>query len=220
MERGSGPAPYPSSLYTDHCHCTLTIVTVSGQSLLHCAHCLGILMCRRAVSVASRHARLHRPGGDRQELRLRGGRVERGGDSVLYPLSLFTAHRHCVRFSCTLPLASVFRWAGERCRLRAGTPNYIAPEVISKNYAFEADVWSVGVILYVLLCGLPPFWGDTTEDVFKSVLTQEVDFETDPWPVVSVAAKDLVRKMLTRDYKKRITPAEILCECPFLLTEE
>ncbi|CAI5467623.1 unnamed protein product [Closterium sp. Yama58-4] len=99
---------------------------------------------------------------------------------------------------------------GERCKLRAGTPNYIAPEVIAKNYGAEADVWSAGVILYVLLCGLPPFWGDTTEDVFKSILWQELDFETEPWPVVSTAAKDLVRRMLTRKYDRRITVSEIL----------
>ncbi|CAI5991206.1 unnamed protein product [Closterium sp. NIES-65] len=100
--------------------------------------------------------------------------------------------------------------SGERCKLRAGTPNYIAPEVIAKNYGAEADVWSAGVILYVLLCGLPPFWGDTTEDVFKSILWQELDFETEPWPVVSTAAKDLVRRMLCRKYERRITVAEIL----------
>ncbi|CAI7879655.1 unnamed protein product [Closterium sp. NIES-53] len=99
---------------------------------------------------------------------------------------------------------------GERCKLRAGTPNYIAPEVIAKNYGAEADVWSAGVILYVLLCGLPPFWGDTTEDVFKSILWQELDFETEPWPVVSTAAKDLVRRMLTRKFDRRITVSEIL----------
>ncbi|GJP74599.1 hypothetical protein CLOP_g5159 [Closterium sp. NIES-67] len=99
---------------------------------------------------------------------------------------------------------------GERCKLRAGTPNYIAPEVIAKNYGAEADIWSAGVILYVLLCGLPPFWGDTTEDVFKSILWQELDFDTEPWPVVSTAAKDLVRRMLCRKYERRITIAEIL----------
>ena len=102
--------------------------------------------------------------------------------------------------------------AGERCTQRAGTPNYIAPEVITKNYGLEADVWSAGVILYVLLCGLPPFWGDTTEEVFKSVLTEPLDFETDPWPVVSAAAKDLVRRMLNRRWEKRITVQEILRE--------
>ncbi|CAI5474732.1 unnamed protein product [Closterium sp. Yama58-4] len=106
-------------------------------------------------------------------------------------------------------MASILK-PGERCKLRAGTPNYIAPEVIAKNYGAEADVWSAGVILYVLLCGLPPFWGDTTEDVFKSILWQELDFETDPWPVVSTAAKDLVRRMLCRKYERRITVSEIL----------
>ncbi|CAI5491033.1 unnamed protein product [Closterium sp. Naga37s-1] len=107
--------------------------------------------------------------------------------------------------------------SGERCKLRAGTPNYIAPEVIAKNYGAEADVWSAGVILYVLLCGLPPFWGDTTEDVFKSILWQELDFETEPWPVVSTAAKDLVRRMLCRKYERRITVAEILRSLSFSL---
>ena len=111
---------------------------------------------------------------------------------------------------CSLP-----HIAGERCTQRAGTPNYIAPEVITKNYGFEADVWSAGVILYVLLCGLPPFWGDTTEEVFKSVLTEPLDFETDPWPVVSAAAKDLVRRMLNRRWEKRITVEEILRESFF-----
>ncbi|CAI5528391.1 unnamed protein product [Closterium sp. Naga37s-1] len=106
--------------------------------------------------------------------------------------------------------AQLHRPRGERCKLRAGTPNYIAPEVIAKNYGAEADVWSAGVILYVLLCGLPPFWGDTTEDVFKSILWEELDFETEPWPVVSTAAKDLVRRMLTRKFDRRITVAEIL----------
>ncbi|CAI5496866.1 unnamed protein product [Closterium sp. Naga37s-1] len=133
----------------------------------------------RTLQAEGRNTKLHRSRSDSEELRRRGGRVERGG---------------------------------ERCKLRAGTPNYIAPEVIAKNYGAEADVWSAGVILYVLLCGLPPFWGDTTEDVFKSILWQELDFDTQPWPVVSTAAKDLVRRMLCRKYERRITVAEILSE--------
>ncbi|CAI5526141.1 unnamed protein product, partial [Closterium sp. Naga37s-1] len=106
-------------------------------------------------------------------------------------------------------MAYIFQ-PGERCTFRAGTPNYIAPEVINKNYGVEADVWSAGVILYILLCGLPPFWGDTTEEIFKSVLWGHLDFDTDPWPQVSDAAKDLVRRMLCKNYAKRITVEAIL----------
>ncbi|CAI5463864.1 unnamed protein product [Closterium sp. Yama58-4] len=106
-------------------------------------------------------------------------------------------------------MAYIFQ-PGERCTFRAGTPNYIAPEVINKNYGVEADVWSAGVILYILLCGLPPFWGDTTEEIFKSVLWGHLDFDTEPWPQVSDAAKDLVRRMLCKNYAKRITVEAIL----------
>lgn len=105
--------------------------------------------------------------------------------------------------------------AGERCTFRAGTPNYIAPEVINKNYGPEADIWSAGVILYIMLCGLPPFWGDTTEEIFKSVLWGHLDFDTEPWPQVSNAAKDLVRRMLHKNYAKRIGVPEILRECAY-----
>ncbi|CAI5944680.1 unnamed protein product [Closterium sp. NIES-65] len=105
---------------------------------------------------------------------------------------------------------------GERCTQRAGTPNYISPEVIAKNYSTEADVWSLGVILYVMLCGLPPFWGDSTEEIFSSILHEPLDLETEPWPDVSAAAKDLVRRMLCRRFDERITVPEILSEWALL----
>ncbi|XP_076902493.1 calcium-dependent protein kinase 26-like [Bidens hawaiensis] len=92
-----------------------------------------------------------------------------------------------------------------------GSPYYVAPEVLLKYYGPEADIWSVGVIIYVLLCGVPPFYADTEEDIFEEVLHGKLDFSIDPWPNISEGAKDLVKKMLVRDRKKRITAHEILC---------
>lgn len=79
----------------------------------------------------------------------------------------------------------VFFKPGDRFRDLVGSPYYVAPEVLRKNYGFEADMWSLGVILYILLSGLPPFWGDTDEQIFKMVLRGHIDFKTDPWPKIS-----------------------------------
>ncbi|KAL4560653.1 hypothetical protein LXL04_032806 [Taraxacum kok-saghyz] len=92
-----------------------------------------------------------------------------------------------------------------------GSPYYVAPEVLQKNYGQEADIWSAGVIIYVLLCGVPPFWAESENDIFEEVLNGKVDFSIDPWPKISESGKDLVKKMLVRDRKKRITAHEVLC---------
>ncbi|XP_010923909.1 calcium-dependent protein kinase 2 isoform X1 [Elaeis guineensis] len=91
-----------------------------------------------------------------------------------------------------------------------GSAYYVAPEVLRRNYGKEIDVWSAGVILYILLSGVPPFWAETEKGIFDAILQGYIDFESDPWPSISDSAKDLVRKMLTQDPKKRITSAQVL----------
>lgn len=104
----------------------------------------------------------------------------------------------------------VFFKRAERFRDLVGSPYYVAPEVLRKNYSHEADMWSLGVILYILLSGLPPFWGDTEDQIFKMVLKGHVDFKSEPWPKISDAAKDCVRKLLEQDVSKRATAAQVL----------
>ncbi|XVE75839.1 hypothetical protein DITRI_Ditri12bG0123600 [Diplodiscus trichospermus] len=105
---------------------------------------------------------------------------------------------------------SIFFKPGEILSDVVGSPYYVAPEVLRKRYGPEADVWSAGVIIYILLSGVPPFWGETEQEIFEEVLHGNLDFTSDPWPSISESAKDLVTKMLDRDTKKRITAYEVL----------
>ncbi|TYH02585.1 hypothetical protein ES288_A09G152600v1 [Gossypium darwinii] len=105
---------------------------------------------------------------------------------------------------------SVFFKPGERFTEIVGSPYYMAPEVLKRNYGPEVDVWSAGVILYILLCGVPPFWAETEQGVAQAILRSVVEFKRDPWPKVSASAKDLVKKMLNPDPKRQLTAQEVL----------
>ncbi|KAJ3669945.1 hypothetical protein LUZ60_010269 [Juncus effusus] len=105
---------------------------------------------------------------------------------------------------------SIFFQPGQSFIDVVGSPYYVAPEVLRKKYGPEADVWSAGVIIYILLCGVPPFWAESEQGIFDEVLHGKLDFQSDPWPKISESAKDLVRKMLVRDPKKRLNAHEVL----------
>lgn len=106
---------------------------------------------------------------------------------------------------------SVFYKPGETFSDVVGSPYYVAPEVLRKLYGPEADVWSAGVILYILLSGVPPFWAETEMGIFRQILQAKLDFDSEPWPGISDSAKDLIRKMLDRNPKTRLSAHEVLC---------
>jgi len=92
-----------------------------------------------------------------------------------------------------------------------GTPGYCAPEVLKGlKYDQSCDMWSIGVISYILLCGYEPFFAENDNEMFKRILKGDYQFDSPWWDEVSENAKDLVRKLLVVDPAKRLTPAAAL----------
>ncbi|KAF4315546.1 hypothetical protein BBO99_00008470 [Phytophthora kernoviae] len=100
---------------------------------------------------------------------------------------------------------------GSRRGTACGTPGYVAPEVVQgEPYGSEVDCWSLGVILFILLCGYPPFPGANHAIVLDKVVKAEYGFESPYWDEVSDEAKDLVSDLLTVDRQKRLDASGIL----------
>jgi len=120
---------------------------------------------------------------------------------------------------------SVFCEPGQEIDLRAGTPIYLAPDVLKQKYSHPADMWSVGIIAYMLLTGRLPFSGEegdevaelymskhvyNNKDVFRAVLYADLDFSSPPWDVISTEARELVQSLLQREPSARPTAEEAL----------
>ncbi|CAI7853155.1 unnamed protein product [Closterium sp. NIES-53] len=126
---------------------------------------------------------------------------------LLPPHPLHQAPSHCLILSARSTSPSLLsRTPGSKPLSDfVGSLYYVAPEVIEGSYGFPADVWSAGVVLYVLLAGIPPFWAKTEADVTKAIREGKVGFRGAVWRNVSDAGKDLIRQLLTHNQKKRIT---------------
>lgn len=94
----------------------------------------------------------------------------------------------------------------EMMKTACGTPGYVAPEVLKRQgYGKEVDIWSIGVITYILLCGYPPFYDENDIELFGQIMRGEYEFDSPYWDSISREAKDFIRKMLVVNPRHRIT---------------
>jgi len=99
---------------------------------------------------------------------------------------------------------------GQILATKAGTPYYVAPQVLAGKYDHQADMWSLGVIMYVILCGYPPFHGDTDEEVLQKVRSGQFTFVKSDWKGVSEDAQKLIRNLLKMNPIDRFTAQQAL----------
>jgi calcium-dependent protein kinase len=98
----------------------------------------------------------------------------------------------------------------EKLRGITGTVYYCSPEVIKEKYDYECDEWACGVMMYILLTGIPPFDGEDEEKIFESILEEELNLDIPQLKNVSDPCKDLIKKLLEKNPKKRIKADEAL----------
>jgi len=106
--------------------------------------------------------------------------------------------------------ASVLMKGGKKITFRFGTPYYIAPEVLKQSYNEKCDIWSTGVILYLLLVGSPPFDGDNDSEIWKKIINDEIDYSNPNMKSLSPEAIDLLQKILVKNPEKRLSASEAL----------
>jgi len=106
-------------------------------------------------------------------------------------------------FACSCKPGTVLRTC-------AGTALYVAPQVLQGKYDKQCDMWSVGVTLYALLSGKPPFAGGSDKEIFEKVRKGRVNLQGNTWRRVSSDAKDLIRELLKMSPRERLTAEKAL----------
>ena len=91
-----------------------------------------------------------------------------------------------------------------------GTPYYVAPEVLKGEYDEKCDIWSIGAMTYLMLCGEPPFNGNSNNEIFKKIVKESIKFNSYMWKNISKNAKDFVKLCLNKNSNKRPSASEAL----------
>ena len=99
---------------------------------------------------------------------------------------------------------------GEMFNLNVGTPLYISPEVLKNKYNEKCDIWSCGVIMYMMLSGQPPFKGENDVEIYQSIKEGKYNFDDEKWDDISNDAKDLINNLLIKDINKRYSAKQAL----------
>ena len=89
-----------------------------------------------------------------------------------------------------------------------GTPYYIAPEVLKGSYTTQCDNWSMGIVLFIMLSGKPPFGGKANKEIIENVLRGSFNYNNPVWENISDLAKDFINKLLCREADERLTAEE------------
>jgi calcium/calmodulin-dependent protein kinase I len=102
-------------------------------------------------------------------------------------------------------------YSEEMMSTACGTPGYVAPEILKcEGYDKEVDLWSAGVIMYIILCGYPPFYDENDAVLFENIMDGRFEFHSPYWDNICEEAKDLIKKLLVVDPRKRLTATEAL----------
>jgi len=102
------------------------------------------------------------------------------------------------------------RYDTDVMKSKVGSVYYIAPEVLNREYTKSCDIWSIGVIAYMLLCGYPPFKGDSNKAILESVKAGHFDFPSPEWDTITDSAKEFICSLLTMDQNHRPTASEAM----------
>ena len=135
----------------------------------------------------------------------------------LKPENILCVSKHSVKnikvcdFGISKMMKSKSQFFARSMSTLCGTVSYTAPEVLKrKTYDYTVDYWSIGVIMFILLCGYPPYYGDTDREIEYNIINTNAEFDDDDWTHISPETKQLVKGLLDKDPKKRYSPDDVL----------